>query len=463
MAAFLIALLALTPARADDASARALLARSAAAQAAGDAEKAWTLAKEASAQAPEDREARVQAASAALAARRYADAVEQATAALALAPTAAALQTRSAAYQGLGKLSLALKDAQEALKLNPSSAIGRLRLAQASEASGHAVTALENYRRAAELDRTFLPVYEQARRRLGTPAPWWPWAAGGAGLAVFAGLAALTLRKGHRSRRVRFAAVIRVPPAADEPPPGRVLGGRYIVGRAVDRGPSAQVFEGRDLEDRPLLIRRFLRGLDVARAQAAANLKHPGICGLEAAFEEDGWSLAVGETPAGKSLAETLEKTSGRRLPADRVAQGLKPLAEGLDAAHAAGLRHGHIALSEIWVEEAGWRLSGLGLPGAPAADAAPPEASAETPEGDLYALACCVYEALSGEKPFAGPEGALARTEGRPASLAGRVGLPAGLDSFFSRALQPDPARRFRSAAELLLALRSLVAPAVH
>lgn len=462
LAGLLITALAALPARAADSSAtKDLLARSAAADAAGDVETAWTLALQAAQSDPEDQDARERAAEAALAARRYQDAVTQASAGLKLdEPTPALYQARSAAYQALGKLGPSLADAQAGLALNPDSAAGRLRLAQAAEASGQVVAALASYRRAAELDGELMPVYQQARRRLGGARPWWPW---GAGFAVFGVLAALSMRRRGRSRRVRFGSVIHVPPAADEPAPGRVLGGRFIVGRALDRGASSQTFEGRDLEDRPVVIRRFRRAFKLSSAQAATQLRHQGLVALEAAFEDPTGGFAVSAAPAGKTLAETLDKAANRRLPAEQVVAGARALADGLDAAHAAGLRHGRIASSEIWLEENGWKLCGLGLPGTAPADNLPPEGDAGTDAADLYALAVCLYEALSGEKPFSGSEAALAKSEGRAASLAGRVGLPTGLDAFFARALQPDPSRRFRSASEMLLALRSLVAPAVH
>jgi serine/threonine-protein kinase len=141
----------------------------------------------------------------------------------------------------------------------------------------------------------------------------------------------------------------------------------------------------------------------------------------------------------------------------------VKPLCDGLDAAHAAGLAHGRVSPREIVVDADAWKLSGLGLPGVPPADAAPPEGDVPSKEGDLYGLAISLYEALSGEKPFHGAEGPLAKREGRPASLAGRVGLPQGLDALFSRALAADPSRRFHAASELYLALRTIVSPGVH
>ena len=171
-------------------------------------------------------------------------------------------------------------------------------------------------------------------------------------------------------------------------------------------------------------------------------------------------AAAVAAAPGPERI---LEKAPGRRLPPESIARAARTLCEGIDAAHAAGLVHGRVSAREIIVEGDAWRLTGLGLPGAAHADIVPPEGDAETKEGDLYGLAVCLYEALAGDKPFSGPEGSLAKSEGRPASLAGRVGLPPGLDAFFARALQSDPARRFHAACELYGALRSLVTPAVH
>ena len=471
MSAACLALLAACAAWPVRAASSESLARSAAAEAAGDAAQSWELASGAARQAPEDASVRARAASAALAARRYEQALEEASAALKLGgPTAALYQVRSAAQAGMGRHREALADAESALGLNPASAAGRLRRAQALEGLGQKRGALEDYRRAAELDHAQAPIYEEAYLRLAR-APKHRrrlWAVAGAVLLAAAALS--LLRRRRRSLHVRFGSVISLPPAGDDPPPGRVLAGRFIVGRALDRGTGAQqIYEGRDLEDRSRLIRRFMpsleprRGFRLSQAQAACRLRHAGLAPLEAAFEASGSSFVVQEPYVGETLISILEKAPGRRLPPESIARAARTLCEGIDAAHAAGLVHGRVSAREIIVEGDAWRLTGLGLPGAAHADIVPPEGDAETKEGDLYGLAVCLYEALAGDKPFSGPEGSLAKSEGRPASLAGRVGLPPGLDAFFARALQSDPARRFHAACELYGALRSLVTPAVH
>lgn len=59
------------------------------------------------------------------------------------------------------------------------------------------------------------------------------------------------------------------------------------------------------------------------------------------------------------------------------------------------------------------------------------------------------------------GPEKTLLLARSLRERLTGR--LPVGSDAFFERALNPDPARRFRNGAELARAFRSLVQPSVE
>ncbi|HXT00743.1 MAG TPA: hypothetical protein VN915_08725, partial [Elusimicrobiota bacterium] len=80
------------------------------------------------------------------------------------------------------------------------------------------------------------------------------------------------------------------------------------------------------------------------------------------------------------------------------------------------------------------------------------------------FALAESLYERLTGRPPYPPEKAAIERTLGRfPAPSSVVEGLPAGIDAFFARALDPEPSRRFRSGAELLGAFRSVVDPAVE
>ena len=87
-------------------------------------------------------------------------------------------------------------------------------------------------------------------------------------------------------------------------------------------------------------------------------------------------------------------------------------------------------------------------------------DAAAKAGVPDPRALAEALYSRLTGRPAF--PRGT-DRAFGRyiAASQAAK-GLPAGIDTFFARAFDPEPARRFSTAAELVGAFRSLVDPAV-
>ena len=72
----------------------------------------------------------------------------------------------------------------------------------------------------------------------------------------------------------------------------------------------------------------------------------------------------------------------------------------------------------------------------------------------DIYALGCLLFEALTGEAPFArwtGGPGALAHVDAPPPSpLELRPGLPRGFDDVVRRAMAKDPNERYPSAGDL-------------
>ena len=76
----------------------------------------------------------------------------------------------------------------------------------------------------------------------------------------------------------------------------------------------------------------------------------------------------------------------------------------------------------------------------------------------DLYAVGVILYEMLGGSRPFVGssPEEIMQRALARPPRplRALRDDVPPALDAVVMRALAKDPARRFESAGEMLVAL---------
>jgi serine/threonine-protein kinase len=134
-------------------------------------------------------------------------------------------------------------------------------------------------------------------------------------------------------------------------------------------------------------------------------------------------------------------------------------LARGLAAAHLAGIVHGDIRPAKLKVTPDG-RLKILDFGVAPNSAGG----SRVDPSMDIFSAGAVLYEMTCGRPPF---------IDTRPvrlieAILAGKVPLPSqvypgvhpSLERIIIRALEPLPARRFASAANLAEALESFVEP---
>jgi serine/threonine protein kinase len=183
--------------------------------------------------------------------------------------------------------------------------------------------------------------------------------------------------------------------------------------------------------------------------------------------------LAVGEAPDGayavtrelrsRSLVSVIEMG----LPVKQVIQMLGETAGAIDAVHRAGLLHRQLRPANIvvgtWlvvrplvVNFALGRPPEVVLGEGQAPYLSPEEAHGGSagPASDRYALACLLFEFLTGHPPFGSMkdtalDGHLA---GRPprASEAG-PDLPRALDAIFERALSKSPGDRFSTATELV------------
>jgi len=235
-----------------------------------------------------------------------------------------------------------------------------------------------------------------------------------------------------------------------------------------------------NMETSPLAVERFRREVHNAR-----KVTHPNVCrifdlGIEASQGHNRFFLTM-EMLHGTSLAERLE--SGPRYDLAEALPVIRQIADGLQAAHDAGVVHrdlkpANIMLLEspgkphpravitdfgiaISLEQDDTRLTQSGeIVGTPEymaperADTGP-----ALPASDIYALGLVLYEMLSLQRPFDTSDTLLGtvlrrrREDPRPL----RQFLP-DIDPVWEaivlRCLERDPLRRFVRAADVAVAL---------
>lgn len=427
--------------------------------------------------------------------KNWAAAEADARKALELAPDdPAALLELGYALLQQGRAAEALAHIQRALNLDGKNGLGHLYLAQTFEALGRKAEAIEAYRAAARLDGALRPLVEAALARLGVndgvpiPAAPPPWRAP---LRLFTFVvAAAFLLKGLQvvlgARRRATTGPALLPPDPEEavsngtPVPGTVLGGQFRIERELARGGMGVVFEATDtVLNRPVAIKRLNRTAgespDVRRkflqeAQLAARLKHPNLAQIFSVFG-DGELYLVFELVEGVGLDGVLAQRGSLGL--DEVRGLMRQACSALSHAHLNRVIHRDLKPANMMVARDGTlKLMDFGIAheahtvsnatmtqawGTPPYMAPEQEDGYVLPASDLYALAVTAYELLAGQRPFDGPGLATQKRAKRFSPLGGLRGLPRSLDTFFSRALDPDPAQRFATAAEFTAAFDAL------
>jgi tetratricopeptide (TPR) repeat protein/predicted Ser/Thr protein kinase len=270
----------------------------------------------------------------------------------------------------------------------------------------------------------------------------------------------------------------------------------YRLERLLGAGGMGSVYLAHDLSlDRKVAI-KFLNPEKAAEpaarrhllreARAAAALDHPNICAVHQVIDEDGRTCIVMQFVEGETLAEIL-----RRGPLEaRFALSLAcDLAEALAAAHRHGIIHRDLKPQNVMVTpDRRARLLDFGIARiveAPSVAKADTNHTGNTTEGlfvgtlpymspeqaqqhaidarsDLFSLGAVLYECLTGRAAFDGRTHIDIFTQllnvQPPAVSAVRPELTDRYDEVCRRLLEKHPDDRFRSASELLGALRVLM-----
>jgi serine/threonine protein kinase len=267
---------------------------------------------------------------------------------------------------------------------------------------------------------------------------------------------------------------------------GTELGGYRIVGQ-LGRGGTSVVYRAEHVRlGRQAALKLLSPGLGEAdfserflrESRLAASLDHPSIVPVYDAGEEDGLLYIAMACVEGTDL-KTLIAEEGA-LTLRRALWILGQIASALDAAHARGLVHRDVKPANILVgpEDRAYlsdfgavkELASAGMTRTGAFVGTIEYCAPEQIEGgevnartDVYALACVLYEALTGTPPFHRPSEVAvlnAHLHAAPPRLTKAApGLPSGLEHVISKALSKSPLDRYASAGDLIAAAKAAAA----
>ena len=276
------------------------------------------------------------------------------------------------------------------------------------------------------------------------------------------------------------------------------LGASFTIERELTGGGMSRVFVAHETSlGRDVVVKVLspdLAGLNIERfrreVMVAAKLQHPHIVPVHAAGETQGIPYYTMPFIEGESLRSRL--SSGERLSVAETISILHDVIDALAYAHERGVVHRDIkpdnilmsrqhavvtdfgvakALSDADVRSASRSgvstETGRGIAiGTPAYMA--PEQAAGDPStdhrADIYAFGVLAYELLAGAPPFSGRarhEVLAAHLAERPTPISQlRSDITPGLAALIMRCLEKQPADRPQTAADVRLALESLVTP---
>lgn len=206
----------------------------------------------------------------------------------------------------------------------------------------------------------------------------------------------------------------------------------------------------------------------IKEAQTLASLNHSNILAIYDVGQDGETPYMVSEYVEGEPLNERL-----KREPPLSLQQSLRiviNVLDGLRAAHKQSIIHRDLKPSNIFLAANGKpKIGDFGLAksqNAPSGTAvgrllgtpaymSPEQCRGRTvsPQSDIYAMGVMLYELTTGERPFTGP--ALLdylrqhTIDPAPRARALNPDIPPALDSAIAKAMEKDPAARFRNATE--------------
>ncbi|MFZ0427760.1 MAG: protein kinase [Acidobacteriota bacterium] len=276
---------------------------------------------------------------------------------------------------------------------------------------------------------------------------------------------------------------------------GSLIGHYEVVG-SLGAGGMGEVYRARDtklkrevalkilpehVSKNPDSLTRFER-----EAVVLAQLSHPNILSIHDFGNFDGIPVAVMELLEGRTLRQAIDESG---VTVRRSLEIGAEVAEGLAAAHSKGIVHRDLKPENIFItEDEQIKILDFGLARVEPAVAetektkdsiptetepgvikgtigymAPEQLRGQVVDGrsDIFSLGCILYEMLTGQRAFAKASVADTMTailvENPPDFLSSGRQLPPEAERLTTHCLEKNPERRYQSAKDLAMHLRSL------
>ncbi|MFL6550264.1 MAG: protein kinase domain-containing protein [Povalibacter sp.] len=258
--------------------------------------------------------------------------------------------------------------------------------------------------------------------------------------------------------------------------------GKYVIVKEVGRGSTGVVYLSHDpyyrrdvaikvynLESHDEDRARVTRKMFLSEAHMVGMLQHPNILPIYDAGEENGQYYIVTEHVHGARTLSAYCKPDNL-LPIDDVVEIMYKCAKALHYAHSRGVIHRDIKPSNLMLTQANdVRIIDFGIALVADSEISRIEGIAGSPSymspeqvqsleisnrSDLYSLGAVMYELLTGFRPFRG--GNLSKllhqivyATAQPIHAL-RRDIPELLEDSVAKALQKEPAKRYRNGLEL-------------